>query len=243
MLESLRPNAGRPGAAGGGGKAVAFVPLAAVARIALEEGPNQVSHENGKRRVVVQANVRGRNLGGFVADAQRRIDAEVKLPAGYWTEWGGQFENLLAARQRLLLVVPLALGLVFALLFVVRGEREERLLIFTGVPLALTGGVMLRPREGCPCRSRRPSGSSRSRASPCSTAWSWSRSSETSRGGMPRHQAGSRRLDRAPAAGAHDRARRGPGLRPDGAGDGDGLRGPAAAGDGGDRGESCRRPR
>jgi cobalt-zinc-cadmium resistance protein CzcA len=69
-----------------------------------------VSHENGKRRVVVQANVRGRDLGGFVAEAQKRLDAEGQAPAGYWTAWGGQFENLIAARERLLLVVPLALG-------------------------------------------------------------------------------------------------------------------------------------
>lgn len=128
----------------------AFVPLGSVARIAIEEGPNQVSRENGKRRVVVQANVRGRDLGGFVADAQQRIDAEVKLPPGYWTAWGGQFENLIAARERLALVVPAALGLIFGLLFLSFGTLKNALLIFTGVPLALTGGIFALWIRGLP---------------------------------------------------------------------------------------------
>ncbi|MDC0684463.1 efflux RND transporter permease subunit [Sorangium atrum] len=128
----------------------AFVPLGSVAKIAVEEGPNQVSRENGKRRVVVQANVRGRDLGSFVADAQQRIDAEVKLPAGYWTAWGGQFENLIAARQRLALVVPVALGLIFGLLFLSFGTLKNALLIFTGVPLALTGGIFALWIRGLP---------------------------------------------------------------------------------------------
>ncbi|MEN9578955.1 MAG: divalent metal cation efflux transporter CzcA, partial [Pseudomonadota bacterium] len=119
-----------------------FVPLGAVSKITLEEGPNQVSRENGKRRVVVQANVRGRDLGGFVTEAQERLDAEVKLPPGYWTEWGGQFENLLAARQRLMLVVPAALALIFGLLFLSVGTLRNAGLIFSGVPLALTGGIV-----------------------------------------------------------------------------------------------------
>ncbi|XYH93676.1 efflux RND transporter permease subunit [Sorangium sp. So ce1128] len=128
----------------------AFVPLGSVAKIAIEEGPNQVSRENGKRRVVVQANVRGRDLGSFVADAQQRIDAEVKLPPGYWTAWGGQFENLIAARQRLALVVPAALGLIFGLLFLSFGTLKNALLIFTGVPLALTGGIFALWIRGLP---------------------------------------------------------------------------------------------
>ncbi|WP_437723525.1 efflux RND transporter permease subunit [Sorangium sp. So ce861] len=128
----------------------AFVPLGSVAKISIEEGPNQVSRENGKRRVVVQANVRGRDLGSFVADAQQRIDAEVKLPAGYWTAWGGQFENLIAARQRLALVVPAALGLIFGLLFLSFGTLKNALLIFTGVPLALTGGIFALWIRGLP---------------------------------------------------------------------------------------------
>jgi cobalt-zinc-cadmium resistance protein CzcA len=131
---------------GGGAEAAAakqsFVPLGAVAKIAIEDGPNQVSRENGKRRVVVQCNVRGRDLGGFVADAQERIEASVKLPAGYWLEWGGQFENLIAARERLAIVVPVALASIFGLLFLSFGAAKNALLIFTGVPLALTGGIV-----------------------------------------------------------------------------------------------------
>jgi cobalt-zinc-cadmium resistance protein CzcA len=144
------PDAHADAARGSVRRGDAFVPLAAVAKITLEEGPNQVSHENGKRRVVVQANVRGRDLGGFVAEAQERLDAKVALPVGYWTEWGGQFENLLAARQRLLLVVPLALGLIFALLFVSFGTLKNAALIFSGVPLALTGGVLALAARGLP---------------------------------------------------------------------------------------------
>ncbi len=128
----------------------AYVPLGAVAHIALEEGPNQISREDGKRRVVVQANVRGRDLGSFVAEAQRRVSAEVKLPAGYWLRWGGQFENLAAARNRLMVVVPLALFLIFVLLFMTFGSVSQALLVFTGVPLALTGGVVALWMRGLP---------------------------------------------------------------------------------------------
>ncbi|MGK4008341.1 CusA/CzcA family heavy metal efflux RND transporter [Sorangium sp. So ce1036] len=128
----------------------AFVPLGAVARISVEEGPNQVSREDGKRRVVVQCNVRGRDLGGFVADAEERIDAEIKLPPGYWMSWGGQFENLLAAQRRLAVVVPLALGLIFGLLFLSVGTLRNAALIFTGVPLALTGGILALWARGLP---------------------------------------------------------------------------------------------
>src|SRR5437867_2539507 len=101
---------------------VEFVPLSAVARIRLEEGPNQVSRENGKRRVVVQANVRGRDLSSFVGDARRQIDSKVHIPAGYWLVWGGQFENLVAARNRLAIVVPMALLLILALLVLAFGS-------------------------------------------------------------------------------------------------------------------------
>ncbi|MBK6517632.1 MAG: CusA/CzcA family heavy metal efflux RND transporter [Polyangiaceae bacterium] len=118
-----------------------FVPLGALARVSIEEGPNQVSRENGKRRVVVQCNVRGRDLGGFVADAQRRLDAEVQRDPGTWLAWGGQFENLIAARERLGLVVPIALFLILGLLYGTFGGLKNALLIFTGVPLALTGGI------------------------------------------------------------------------------------------------------
>lgn len=128
----------------------AFVPLGAVAELDIAPGPNQVSRENGKRRVVVTANVRGRDIGSFVADAERRIASEVVIPAGYWTAWGGQFEQLLSARKRLQIVVPVALLLIFALLFVTFGSVRDALLVFTGVPLALTGGILFLWLGGTP---------------------------------------------------------------------------------------------
>ena len=132
----------------GGG--VEFVPLDAVAAIRLSEGPNQVSREDGKRRVVVQANVRGRDLGGFVADAQAAVARGVRVPPGSWLTWGGQFENLATARARLLVVVPLALLLILALLFLAFGSALDALLVFSGVPLALTGGVFALALRGLP---------------------------------------------------------------------------------------------
>jgi len=127
-----------------------YLPLSAVARIVISEGPNQVSRENGKRRVVVQANVRGRDLGSFVAEAQRRIDAEITLPPGYWITWGGQFENLIAARKRLAFVVPLSLLLIFVLLFATFGSVKQSIVVFSGVPLALTGGILALWMRGIP---------------------------------------------------------------------------------------------
>jgi cobalt-zinc-cadmium resistance protein CzcA len=127
-----------------------FVPLSALARITLEEGPNQVSREQGKRRVVVQCNVRGRDLGGFVAEARDRVDREVRPPAGSWITWGGEFENILSARSRLALVVPLALLIIVLLLFAALGSLKDSLLVFTGVPLALTGGVLALALRGMP---------------------------------------------------------------------------------------------
>jgi cobalt-zinc-cadmium resistance protein CzcA len=120
----------------------AFIPLGAVARFEVAEGPNQISRENGKRRIVIQANIRGRDLGSFVAEAQQRIDTQVPLPPGSWLDWGGQFENLVAARQRLSLVVPLCFFLIFLLLFSAFNSARYALLVFTGVPLALTGGIV-----------------------------------------------------------------------------------------------------
>jgi cobalt-zinc-cadmium resistance protein CzcA len=125
-----------PTAAGGG-----HVLLGAVADFEVAPGPNQVSRENGKRRVVVTANVRGRDIGSFVADAEQRLRDEVAIPPGYWTAWGGQFEQLISARERLEIVVPVALLLIFGLLFATFGHVRDALLVFTGVPLALTGGV------------------------------------------------------------------------------------------------------
>jgi cobalt-zinc-cadmium resistance protein CzcA len=121
---------------------LAFVPLAAVADIEIAPGPNQVSRENGKRHVIVTANVRGRDIGSFVAEAEELIGASVEIPAGYWIAWGGQFEQLLSARARLQLVVPVALLLILALLFLTFGSLRDAILVFSGVPLALTGGVL-----------------------------------------------------------------------------------------------------
>ncbi|OFW39432.1 MAG: cation transporter [Acidobacteria bacterium RIFCSPLOWO2_12_FULL_67_14b] len=119
-----------------------YIPLGSVAEFEMAIGPNQIGRENGKRRVVVTANVRGRDIGSFVADAERRIQEGVTIPPGYWTAWGGQFEQLLSARQRLQVVVPMAVLLIFALLFATFGNARDALLVFTGVPLALTGGVL-----------------------------------------------------------------------------------------------------
>jgi cobalt-zinc-cadmium resistance protein CzcA len=119
----------------------AFVPLAAVAKLSIGTGPNQISRENGKRRVVVTANVRGRDIGSFVADAERSIRAEVELPAGYWSSWGGQFEQLESASARLRIVVPLALLLIFGILASVFGSVRDAAIVFSGVPLAWTGGI------------------------------------------------------------------------------------------------------
>jgi len=118
------------------------VPLGSVARLELSEGPNQVSRENGKRRIVVQANVRGRDLGSFVAEAQEKVERELKLTPGQWIVWGGQFENLVAARERLTFVVPLCLFFIFLMLYTTFHSVKYALLVFTGVPLALTGGIL-----------------------------------------------------------------------------------------------------
>jgi len=126
---------------GGDAARTAYVPLGELATLSLAPGPNQVSRENAKRRIVVSANVSGRDLGSFVAEAQEAIAAE-EVPAGYWTAWGGTFEQLASATQRLQLVVPLALLMVFILLFSVFGNLRDGLLVFTGIPFALTGGVL-----------------------------------------------------------------------------------------------------
>ncbi len=120
---------------------MSFIPLSEVATIEIAPGPNQISRENGKRRVVVTANVRGRDLGGFVTEAQQRVRDTVKVPAGYWLEYGGTFEQLISASKRLQVVVPVALVLILGLLFMSFGNAKDALLVFTGVPLALTGGI------------------------------------------------------------------------------------------------------
>lgn len=130
-----------PRSAGGVEGRTNFIQLAEVASFELAPGPNQVSRENGKRRIVVSANVRGRDVGSFVADAEAAL-AQVKIPAGYWTSWGGTFENLQSATQRLQIVVPVSLLLAFVLLFAMFGNIKDGLLVFTGIPFALTGGIL-----------------------------------------------------------------------------------------------------
>ncbi|VXC47796.1 RND divalent metal cation efflux transporter [Pseudomonas sp. 8Z] len=131
-----------PVPAAGAATSVGFIALSEVAKLELAPGPNQISRENGKRLVVVSANVRGRDIGSFVQEAEGKIRSDVKIPAGYWTSWGGQFEQLQSAAKRLQVVVPVALLLVFMLLFMMFNNVRDGLLVFTGIPFALTGGVM-----------------------------------------------------------------------------------------------------
>ncbi|TWT45859.1 Nickel and cobalt resistance protein CnrA [Phycisphaerae bacterium RAS1] len=120
---------------------VGFVPLGQIARIDVAEGANQISRENGKRRIVVQCNVRGRDLGSFVTEAQEKMQA-VALPPGGWLVWGGQYENLVAAKKRLTIVVPVCFLLIFILLFSTFKSVKYSLLVFSAVPLGLTGGIL-----------------------------------------------------------------------------------------------------
>jgi len=127
-----------------------FVPLAEVARIEQVAGPNQISREDGKRRAVVTVNVRGRDLGSFIEEVQDKVAAQVELPAGYWVAYGGTFEQLQSASARLQIVVPLALLLIFGLLFALFGSARDAAIVFSGVPLALTGGVAALLLRGIP---------------------------------------------------------------------------------------------
>jgi heavy metal efflux system protein len=127
----------------------ASIPLSEIATLDFIPEANQISRENGKRRIVVTANVRGRDLGSFVAELQSGLD-KVKLPAGVWLSLGGQFENLQAAGQRLSLVVPAALALVFALLYLMFGSVKDGLLVFSGIPFAISGGVLALWLRGLP---------------------------------------------------------------------------------------------
>ncbi|MET0519918.1 MAG: CusA/CzcA family heavy metal efflux RND transporter [Burkholderiaceae bacterium] len=126
-----------------------YVQLSELATLELVPGPNQIAREDGKRRLVVSANVSGRDLGSFVRDAQAAIEA-VAIPPGYWTAWGGTFEQLESASRRLQLVAPLTLLLVFVLLFAMLGNIRDGLLVFTGIPFALTGGVLALWLRGMP---------------------------------------------------------------------------------------------
>jgi heavy metal efflux system protein len=131
-----------PGSLPHAGQGVAAtLPLRVLADFNVSEGPNQVSRENGKRRVVVTADVRGRDIGSAVAEAQTKIAQKVILPPGYYLTWGGQFENFTAARARLMVVVPICFALIFLLLLAALGSWRDALLVFSAVPLALTGGV------------------------------------------------------------------------------------------------------
>jgi cobalt-zinc-cadmium resistance protein CzcA len=129
---------------------VHYTPLSSVAEIEIAPGPNQISRENGKRRIVVTSNVRGRDLGSFVTDVEAQIAQKVKLPAGYWITYGGQFEQLVSATKRLTIVVPIALLLIFVLLFMSLGSLADAALVFSGVPLALTGGIAALLLRGIP---------------------------------------------------------------------------------------------
>ena len=122
--------------------AAAFLPLGEIALIEIKEGQNQVSRQNGKRLVVVQSNVRGRDIGSYVLEAKARVESELKLPPGYWVDWGGQFENLVKAKQRLLVIVPICFAMIFFLLFSAFKSVRHALLIFSGIPFALVGGIL-----------------------------------------------------------------------------------------------------
>ncbi|MBT8098974.1 MAG: CusA/CzcA family heavy metal efflux RND transporter, partial [Gammaproteobacteria bacterium] len=127
-----------------------FVPLGEVAETEVVNGYNQVNRENGKRRVVVSANVRGRDLGSFVTDVRRAVATQVDVPPGYWVEYGGTYQNLQSATQRLAIVVPVTLLLIIGLLVMALGSFRDAMVIFTGVPLALTGGIVALLLRGIP---------------------------------------------------------------------------------------------
>jgi len=126
------------------------VPLREVARIDTVLGPSQVNRENGKRRIVVSANVRDRDMGGFVDALQQRVAAGVDMPAGYWIDYGGSFEQMISAGRRLAVVVPVTLVVIFGLLFMAFGAVRDAAVVFSGVPLALTGGVVALWVRGMP---------------------------------------------------------------------------------------------
>ena len=150
LPESLRSNpqamARLPVMLPGGG----YIPLGEIAQVELGLGPNAINREQGKRRVVVTANVRGRDLGSFIAAVQQRMSTQVQIPPGYWLDYGGTFEQLQSASQRLAIVVPVTLALILGLLWLAFGSVRDALVIFSGVPLALTGGVLALWLRGMP---------------------------------------------------------------------------------------------
>ena len=128
----------------------ARIPLSQIADVSVNEGPAQISRDDTRRRISVEMNVRGRDIGSFVREAQSAIEREVKIPAGYYVTWGGQFENLQRASARLMIVVPLALFLIFVLLFTTFGSVKQALLIYTGIPFAVVGGILALAVRGMP---------------------------------------------------------------------------------------------
>lgn len=126
------------------------VPLARLADVTAQEGPVQVSREAGQRRVVIQANVRGRDLGGFVEEAKAAVERGVRLPPGYHVEWGGQYEHLRSGRARLAVVVPITFALILLLLFFTYGRMTDALRVFTGIPFAVSGGILALLLRGMP---------------------------------------------------------------------------------------------
>jgi cobalt-zinc-cadmium resistance protein CzcA len=128
----------------------ARVPLSQLARIELIEGPAQISREDTRRRIAIEMNVRGRDIGSFVSEAQQALASQVTLPPGYYVTWGGQFENLQRASSRLLIVVPVALFLIFILLFSAFGSVRDAVIVYTGVPFAIVGGVLALAARGLP---------------------------------------------------------------------------------------------
>ncbi|MFT5788611.1 MAG: cobalt-zinc-cadmium resistance protein CzcA, partial [Shewanella sp.] len=121
---------------------LSYVPLGEVAELNFKIGPNQINRQSGKRHVVVTANVDGRDLGSFIEDTKQVMSEQLALPSGYWSEYGGTFEQLESASNRLMILVPLTLLLIFGLLYSAFGSVRDSLIIFSGVPLALTGGVL-----------------------------------------------------------------------------------------------------
>jgi cobalt-zinc-cadmium resistance protein CzcA len=128
----------------------ALIPLGQLADLSVEEGPAQISRDRIQRRLIVEANVRGRDLGGFVAEAQTRIEEAGVLPPGYFLEWGGQFKNLQDATGRLVVAVPAALLLIFLLLYMTYGSATPALIVYLNVPFAATGGIFALLARGMP---------------------------------------------------------------------------------------------
>jgi cobalt-zinc-cadmium resistance protein CzcA len=127
-----------------------LITLGQVAKIKISEQVNAISRESGNRRAAIMVNLRGRDVESFVSEAEAKIKAQIKIPQGYYIEWGGQFQNLKEARQRLMIVVPAALVLIFLLIFGAFQSMRQALIVFTGIPLAITGGVFALALRGLP---------------------------------------------------------------------------------------------